>query len=185
MFTTTKFFKKSLLIVLMSITSLTLFACGKSNNQSVRINFNTSAYIEVVDSSVEDESDIECSYTESIDDINNDLAQVYESLKKDIESQGDIVEYTEEYMSVQSLYIYKIKFNDDKEHRIKYHNNFWDKYKEYNDCYTCIVRVENGGAPTYDTYDIDENTYFNVKGTSYIFYGSIDEEEQTLSENTV
>lgn len=170
-----KYSSKVISIMLVGIMSLALFACkGKTND--VRINFNDGAYAVVTDEEVSDNSNIECSYTDSLEDVNEELKEVYNKLVETANGNGKTIEFNYEYLDVQGAYIYKVKFKDDKEHGLLYHNDYYKEYSKYNNCYTCIIRVEEGKEPTYNTYDISENTYFKMKGTAYIFYGRLHNE---------
>lgn len=166
-------YRKTFLIALISMASLALFACGNKSDDII-INFNKSAYIKIADNSVNNALDIQCSYTDSIDDINNELKSIYDSLAKKSEKEGKQLEFKYKYLSVDSLYIYKISIKDNKEHTICYHNNYYNEYKQNEGSKICIIKVKDGEEPTYDTFEIKEDTSFRFRGTAYIFYGRID-----------
>ena len=170
-----KIFNRATKCVLVGIMSLALFACN-SEGQTVKINFNDDVYVEISEEENVNTSDIECSYTESISQINDELKEVYDALLANAKEAGQEIDIDYEYMSVDSVYIYKIQVKDNKEHTIMYHNNFYKEYRQEENCYTCIINVKNGEMPTYDMYDINENTYFKINGTAYIFYGRLDSE---------
>lgn len=167
-------YRKTFLIALISIASLALFACGNKSDDII-INFNKSAYIKIADNSVNNALDIQCSYTDSIDDINNELKSIYDSLAKKSEKEGKQLEFKYKYLSVDSLYIYKISIKDNKEHTICYHNNYYNEYKQNEGSKICIIKVKDEEEPTYDTFEIKEDTSFRFRGTAYIFYGRIDD----------
>ena len=166
-------YRKTFLIALISIASFVLFACD-NKSEGIIINFNKSAYIKIADNSVNNVHDIQCSYTDSIDDINNELKSIYDSLANKSEKDGKQLEFRYKYLSVDSLHIYKISIKDGKEHTICYHNNYYNEYKQNEGSKICIIKVRDGEEPTYDTFEIKEDTSFRFRGTAYIFYGRID-----------
>ena len=166
--------KKLLSMMLVTTLSLALLSC-KGEKQNTIINFSKGTYIQIADENPISEDDIECSYTDSVEQINDELKQVYDDLFTKAKSEGKTIAFDYKYLDVDGAYIYKIKFNDDAEHSIIYHNNFYKEYQQNEDCQICIIRVNGTEPPMYDTYNISENTFFKVTGTAYIFYGRLTE----------
>lgn len=167
--------KRIISIMLVGILSLALFACGEKTNNLV-VNFSDGVYIILADGERVDADNIECSYTDSVENVNEELKEVYDSIISAASKENKQVDIDYKYIAVQDNYIYKIKFNDNKEHGIVYHNNSYESYQEFKDCKLCVVKVKDLQEPTYETYDINNDTYLKIDGKAYIFYGRVEDE---------